>query len=413
MNRSPINFDSYSTILFMDSMVALEGKPLPSQPWQEIDSGGPILVLVVPQVNTEIDKRKRDGRLGKRAREFNRLIGPAAEFGTAVRISDGPPSVDIGIAVCERIKWNAFQDLDPEDPDARVVAQILHARGVLSERKLLFSQDINPIAMATRHGLKTRRMPEHWLFEPEPSPNEKEINRLKARVKELEANEPVLDFSISFGMDEPLQLYQVRPLTGEEQHRLADRILLENPEVGQPMYPFDTGYDRRYEEYRGSTVPRHVSTLHRRLETHYNQVPFTLHVENCGHIQAENLVVMLTAIGGTLNHRFVCYPIFGPRAPKPDHSLFGQLNINRMNLPRQPGRHEMVFAVGPSRGKTIEVHCADFRHGRDWEFRGVACIDPRAASPFNIQVELTASNLRGEIARLFAIGYATTDAAPI
>jgi transposase len=63
----------------MDSMVALEAKPLASLPWQEIDSAGPIPVLIVPQVMKEIDKRKRDGGLGKRARSwrvesaFNRL----------------------------------------------------------------------------------------------------------------------------------------------------------------------------------------------------------------------------------------------------------------------------------------------------------------------------------------------------
>jgi hypothetical protein len=66
-----VGFDHerYSTILFMDSMVALQGKPLSALPWQEIDAAGPILVLVVPQVMSEIDKRKRDGRLAKRARD--------------------------------------------------------------------------------------------------------------------------------------------------------------------------------------------------------------------------------------------------------------------------------------------------------------------------------------------------------
>jgi hypothetical protein len=60
--KAPASLDlsSYSTILFMDSMVALEGKPLPNQPWGEIDQAGPILVLVVPQVLAEIDKRKLD-----------------------------------------------------------------------------------------------------------------------------------------------------------------------------------------------------------------------------------------------------------------------------------------------------------------------------------------------------------------
>jgi hypothetical protein len=110
----PIDLAKYSTVLFMDSMVALEGKLLPTLPWKEIDAVGPILVLVVPQVRKEIDKRKRDGRLGKRAREFNSLIGPAAESGGTTPISGGLPPVDIGFATCERIDWDVLDDLDPE-----------------------------------------------------------------------------------------------------------------------------------------------------------------------------------------------------------------------------------------------------------------------------------------------------------
>jgi hypothetical protein len=416
MSSSPVNFDRYSTILFMDSMVALEGKPLASQPWQEIDPVGPILLLVVPQVSKEIDKRKRDGRIGKRAREFNRLIGPAAELAVPTRISEGPPVVDLGIAACQRINWDALDDLDPEEPDARVVAQILHADGVPPERKLLFSQDINPIAMASRHGLKTRKMPEHWLLELEPSPNEKEINRLKARVKELEANEPDLDATLRFGVDEILQLFRVRPLDDDERHRLADRILSENPEVDQPRSSFmtrvDSDYDHRYKKYRDLTVPTHVATLHKRVETHYNQIPFTLHVENGGHIQAENLVIGLRAVGGTLNHRFACYPIFGPVAPKPDPYRLTRLpHINPWRPPPQPRRDGVIFAVGPNRSKTIEAHCADFRHGRRWAFNGIACINPRADSPFKIEVKLTASNLRGKVLRTFEIAYVSKQVA--
>jgi hypothetical protein len=228
MSVPPIDFSRYSTILFMDSMVALEGKPLPSQPWSEIDPVGPILIMVVPQVNTEIDKRKRDGRLAKRAREFNRLIGPAAESASAVQISDGPPIVDIAIAKCARINWDSLNDLDPEEPDARVVAQILNVNDVPPERKLLFSQDINPIAMASRHQLRTRKMPESWLADPEPSPSEKELMRLKGRLRELETTEPNLDATLTFHPGETVHFYQVRPLTADQQQDMSAHILRKN-----------------------------------------------------------------------------------------------------------------------------------------------------------------------------------------
>ena len=35
-----IDCSKYSTVLFMDSMIALEAKPLASLPWKEIDAAG-------------------------------------------------------------------------------------------------------------------------------------------------------------------------------------------------------------------------------------------------------------------------------------------------------------------------------------------------------------------------------------
>jgi len=281
--ESGFDHAAYSTILFMDSMVALEGRPLRTLPWHEIDAAGPILVLVVPQVNAEIDKRKRDGRLSKRAREFNRLIGPAAEAASPTRISDGPPAVDIAVASCDRIEWDVLDDLDPEEGDARVVAQILYARDVPRERRLLLSHDINPIAIASRHGLKARKMPDHWLQEPEPSPSERELMRLKGRVNELEATQPEFDANIVFGADEPLQLYQVQELSNEERNSLFYRVLSQNPKQQQHRPPFatvlfeyDDEYDEKYTSYKESSVPRYVASVHRYIEAHFSQIPFSV-----------------------------------------------------------------------------------------------------------------------------------------
>lgn len=189
MAKSNIDFGRYSTLLFIDSMVVLEGKQLVAQPWHEIDANGPILIMVVPQVMKEIDKHKRDGRLGKWAREFNRLISPAAESVAAIRLADGPPAVDIALALPKKINWSAFDEFDSDDPDTQVVLQIINVDEVPNDRKILLSHDINPIMMGARLGLKTTKMPDRWLRDPEPSPHEKELMRLKGRVAQLEAQE--------------------------------------------------------------------------------------------------------------------------------------------------------------------------------------------------------------------------------
>jgi len=101
-----IDFSRYKSIVFIDSMVVLHGQPLDRQPWKEIDPIGPILVLIVPQVQTEIDKRKLDGRLSTRARAFNRLIRPSVlKGGDAIQIVSGPPVVDLGMAFPRPIPW--------------------------------------------------------------------------------------------------------------------------------------------------------------------------------------------------------------------------------------------------------------------------------------------------------------------
>jgi len=134
-------------------------------------------------------------------------------------------------------------------------------------------------------------------------------------------------------------------------------------------------------------------------------------VTNLGHIQAENLVVVVTAIGGTIHKRFVCYPLFGPLAPQPKpNDLLASLG--RFELPKQVGRHEMEFAKPPVGGKTMEVHCADFRQGRNWEFEGIALINPYAATPFKLDVSMTASNLRGAIYRSFQLEHTKKNVSP-
>lgn len=396
----------------MDSMIALEGKPLASLPWKEIDETGAILILVVPQVMKEIDKHKRDGRLGRRAREFNRIVGPAAETSSAVQISAGPPRVDIAFATIGKINWGAYDDLDPEEGDARVVAQILHAQDVPINKRLLFSHDNNPIAMAARYDLKTKKMPDHWLLEPEPSPHDKELFKLKSRVQELQAQEPIIDTNLTFGVPTPVVIYRIAPLTSAEQQTFIDSILERNRKARQsdPRFTFleyDSDYDKQYEKYREELVPKHAAQVHRYLEDEYSQVPFTLTVNCAGYIQAENLIVSLRSANGGLHNRFICYPVHGPIAPRPKPNYLSTLNF-RNNFPtiKPPaGRHEIEFAIGPDGGEVVEIHCADFRHGRTWVFDGIARINPHSESPFRVSVQTTASNLHGSIDQTFDLEF--------
>jgi len=417
--QTSFDHSEYNTVLFMDSMVALETKPLPKLPWAEIDQTGPILILVVPQVNKEIDQKKRDGRVGKRAREFNRLIAPAAESGHPSPITEGPPTAYIAIARTSRIDWDRFDDLDPDEQDARVVAQILHTRDVPNERKLLLSYDTNPIAMASRHGLRCQRLPDSWLLEPEPSPHEKDVVRLKARVKELEASEPELDLHLESDVEAPIEIFRVRQLMIEQRKTLESRVIQRNPKITQKIsssefgsHGYDHNYDYMYRSYREKAVPNYAMSVHRSLEILYGQIPFILKLSNNGSLQAENLILTLKATGGTLYDRFILYPVFGVAAPRPQpyRPPFPSFDPIDFRAPAV-GRHEIVFAVGPDRGAQIEVHCADFRHGRCWTFEGIATIDSHAESPFVLEATATAANMRGAISKKYELAYVSKEVA--
>lgn len=411
--ESAFEHTKYSSIIFIDSMVALEGKPLETLPWHELDPTGPILILVVPQVNSEIDKRKRDGRLNKRARAFNRLIAPAAETAAPHQIAVGPPAVEIAIARSDRINWDQYDDLDPGEGDDRVIAQILHAKDVPAERKRLLTHDTNPIAIGSRHGLRSWRMPDHWLADPEPSPSDKEIARLKARVRELEQAQPNIEVSLQYGVEPPQTVFRVDPVPAEARKAITSFVIRQNPSQDDDS-PFnfrrDYSYGDRYREYRIKVVPSYAASVHRFLEVEYGQIPFIFSLSNVGNLQAESLVVKLTSSGGSLHNRFICYPVFGPSAPRPKSGPFDGIRFNPNSIRSPVGRHDMHFAVGPDRGQVIEIHCADFRHGRSWEFEGIATIDPHSEGPFVIDVEVTASNMRGIQRQRFDLAHTVENA---
>jgi hypothetical protein len=345
------------------------------------------------------------------------LIHPAATAARPHRIVDGQPTVDIGIAASGKPDWVSLDDLDPDDPDARIVAQILSVRDVPDYKKILLSQDSNPLVMAARHGIKSIRLPDDWLLAPEPSPEEKTISKLKGRVSELEATQPNIQFRLEYAVSLPLTVYRVRPYPKERWSELVSQIQNDSPKepngAGYLTFPhdIDAHYDDKYERYHDVLIYRYVQTFHKSLQILYGQVPFKLTLENPGHVQAENLILKMHTGGGRLHNRFALFPIYGPTAPKPKPpGLMPHLRYSMRNMVKPVvGRHEMSFAFEPNRSNSVEIHCQDFRHGSKWTFEGVATIDVDCESPFLIDVQASASNMRGIRSQNFELPYTVTE----
>lgn len=405
------SYPDFPVKVFIDSNVVLECLPLAELPWQDVDSTGPILVLLSHSTLREIDSKKQAGRLSQYARAFNRLIAPIAEHGAPVLVTEGPPRVCVMAAQSDRIDWDQYDDLNREDADTRIVAEILHARGVPEASRLYLSQDANALIVAGGHGLRTKRVPDHWLRPPESPEKDKEIRKLKERVAVLEKAEP--SFAIEMALPTtPITVYAVEPLPPAEVEALIELVLRENPQPKQEPdilshLNFDHKLGRRYSEYETKRVPAFAREIHRTLELYFGQVPFSLTVTNTGSVRADRLKIDISVAGGWINAKPILPMTRGPVPPRPEpfnlpHHL---ANSGAFKFPTSGvsnDTHEVLYE-NPKRTTSFSVRCQDFRHGQAWTFSGIVWIDPHYVKATVVNVRVTAANRHGDEQEHFAL----------
>lgn len=397
-------------IAFLDANIVLEGRPVADLPWEDIAPAGLIRVLIVPKAMEEIDAKKRDGRLGLHARAFNRLIAPSVIDGKPIILREANPRVELQMATCSRIPWNEYDELDPEDGDSRIVAEALNVRNVSSENRLLISHDIKPLAYARGRDLPVHQATNDWLRDPEPSPKDKEIQRLKHQVAELRKDEPTFEISIEVSDINPLAIYKVAALDAGQTDALIATIRQQNPKKANGRSdPYglgagllgdrDSSYDGKYSNYISKRVPAFASRFSEKMELLFNQRLLTIRVTNVGQIRADHLVVSVKTSEGWINRRVVFVSPGGPAAPVPRPDYLSSLNLPRNlmrdMIPPRVGRHEFEITRRARRSREMEAGCEDFRSGQDYFFEGVIAPSPEA-DPLEITVTLTAKNLRGE-----------------
>lgn len=122
------------------------------------------------QAQSEIDAKKNDGRLGTRARSFNKLLDSFLESRSPAELFAGPPRVDVALVANSRIDWDALDDLDRDDGDDRIVAQALHARVDNRARLELFSHDMRPRDVRSRMVLAPSSCPNTGCARLSPLP---------------------------------------------------------------------------------------------------------------------------------------------------------------------------------------------------------------------------------------------------
>lgn len=401
-----IDWNKFTVVVFIDSNVALECLALEQLPWREVHNTGPILVLVTPTVLQEVDSKKNHPRLGDHARRFNRIMRPLLGKQATVVIRQSPaPQVEMAIADCIRVAWEQYPNLDSDEPDSRVVAQALTARGPSQKGRVVISQDIRPLNLAQQHGLSIFHIGENWLRPKEKSEAEKRADSLKREIDAIKSRQPKLALSFKASKD-TVSVHRIHDLSSQERKEIQDTIIRLHPMPEQKrdftgsyglLNQYDHTLSDRYKRWKEKIIPQFVCNYERKLELNFGHIEIVFRIENIGQVPAESLLIHLSTKGGWLNDRYVIASPAGPSAPSVRNPLFFQpLSHHRYQPGAQLGKHEFVVQEVPRRSAEIHISCADFRHGYDYEYRMIGWADPRA-DDFHVEAVVTAANLYGDI----------------
>lgn len=404
MTEPNIPLASGASYVCLDSNVVLECKPLAELPWEQIGLRSPVVLVFVPQVLKEVDSKKQDGRIGKRARDFNRLLVHVATQRGCLLLPGRCRDVYITIGRPKRINWEAYSNEDPDDGDSRVVLEVLNLIDIPIEKVVFVSNDVKPIWIAQQYGLRVHHAGDDWRRPIEPSPHDKEVQRLKQRVSELEASQPKLTLDIAVALTK-FKRFAVRPLTPDAREEVIAGLRQRypppqkrTPTAIQQLLGYEEGIvtAEAYLEFEGK-LPDFVDKLPGYLEQEHGQFPFTLTVKNVGPLRAQNLVLSVTCSSGWLNEKPVLMPTSGPSPRETRRSSPNDWLNCHVPIIGKPGRHEMHLDEPPNRTESMRVQCEDFPTGDSWTFSGYAYFNPRASQAPIIWAQITAANLHGTI----------------
>lgn len=396
----PLLTISYDNVVLIDSQVVLEAKPLDQLPWADLFTGS-ILLLVTRQVQTEIDKRKNDGRLGKRARAFNRLLDRYIVDRVPSSVLANP-QVDVATIANRKIDWDALDDLDRDDPDDRIIAQALNANVDDPTRLVFLSHDMRPRDAASSHGLAAVKLPETWLKDPDPSPEQRRISELEAKNRLLSADQPQVDVRLEAVTPSPWLYRDVGEATSAEVDELIDRLLANAPRQARPtpfdiqgLGTFDHSHAGRLKDWEQS-IRRNTPLIHRGLTRLYAQQRVRVTVENIGPISAEGLSLEIRS-GNTVLHSIPYWILItGPGAPQPRLMHDHLLGFNPRLI---PVRREPFTFYWDERGPSDHLmqSCSSFRQGKSYSLEISVELLSRSIPKAQIEAVVTASNMKGDV----------------
>jgi hypothetical protein len=330
-------------VLFLDTNIFLQCRPLAELPWGDLAAGDDLLLLIPRPVQEEIDHLKQDGnsRRAKRARKASAFFRELLQLSdNTMTLREHSPKVQISFSPPIPAGKAASPFLDMSRSDDGILAELLvYAQEHPDCRAALLTHDTNPMLTAKRLDLEFLVIPDEWLLPPEQDERDKRISELERRLTQYERLAPVIDISVTDGDGRTISSAQltirIHPDLSSEQiegllamarkrHPIATDFGEDTPAHPPPalgtlasnvILARYEGYEWKYQAPSKEAIAKYKETeypaweaelvsffqkLAARLEFPTRQATFAFIVDNKGSVPAENIVVEFETCGGIL-----------------------------------------------------------------------------------------------------------------
>jgi len=330
-------------VLFLDTNIFLQCRPLAELPWGDLAVGDDLLLLIPRPVQEEIDDLKQDGnrRRADRARKASSFLRKLIlSSDNTITLREHSPKVQISFSPPIPVGRATSPFLDMSRSDDRILAELLaYAQGHPAGPAALLTHDTNPLLTAKRLDLVFLVIPDEWLLPPEQDERDKRISELERRLTQYERLVPIIDISVTDGDGRTISSAQltirIHPDLSSEQiegllamarkrHPIATDFGEDTP--AHPPTALGTlassdilaryeGYEWKYQAPSKEAIAKYKETeypawgaelvslfqkLAARLEFPTRQATFAFIVDNKGSVPAENIAVEFETRGGIL-----------------------------------------------------------------------------------------------------------------
>lgn len=441
---------SYDSLyILLDTNVFIQCRILAELPWRDLPGLSGIIRLIIPQtVAREIDNLKAGsaGRKSKRARLANNLIDQIlAATNRELEIASSPLRVIVALAPHERLRDDDFPDLDFRIPDHRIVAEaVLFKRRTPDAEVAILTTDTGTRLSAENQGVTAVKVPddEKWRLPPEQNDDQKEIQKLRKKIEELESNFASIEISFASETSEEFS-FEVPRYRELSENQIEELVILAKdyfpkhlfPSSGVQMFRPSEESIRRYteREYPAwlETVREYWKRLHWAIKPPDLCAQLPIEIKCQGARPAESVIIEFRLSGEiffTSNGRNadVTPPGFPPPPEPPNYlsqfnktaaialasnstNLYHKLNIPSIDARRDPN----TFYLESSKDEVQirKYRCEELRHRREETFDlqllapGYGAADGRGY----LSIHVSASNIPDPVKTGLKIKWQTKD----